>query len=77
MLDINYEVIESFLEDTIDKDNGERRALFLDEDSSRIYWNAHELDFDRDDNVVKKYYLDEVEGYDNDWYDEIIDQFLL
>lgn len=67
--------IEAWLEDTVDQDAGIRRPLFLN-DEGRIFWHADEMDFDRDDTPVKYYYLDEAEGYNEDWFEEILENFM-
>jgi hypothetical protein len=67
--------VSKWIEKTVYYDNGVIRHIFKDEDSGRLFFHAHPLDFDRDDTPVKIYWLDEKEGWDPEFHDLIVEMY--
>lgn len=70
------EEVYSWLQDNVYRDNGVTRPVLYDEDSDRLFFPAYDLDFDKDDSPVSKYYLDEFEGWKPEYQDIIEISFL-
>jgi len=56
----------------LDSDTKERRQIFFDNDRNRLFFFAEQLDFDKDDTrKPARYWLDEIEGWKQEWFDVI------
>jgi hypothetical protein len=71
-----YQEVETWLNKVIYFDNGVRRPLHFDDRRDRVFFFADPLDFDKDDQKVARYWIDQLEGYKPEWNDVIIDHFL-
>lgn len=83
MNDEMYQEIEKWIEATvyvdIDPKTGEkrRRDLILDNDRDKVFFFADPLDFDKDDTYTPaRYWLNDFEGYKDEWHDMIVKHFL-
>ncbi len=66
--------ISKWIEETVhlDSETKERRTILLDHDRGRTFFFSEPLDFDKDDTFKPaRYWLDECEGYKNEWKGEI------
>ena len=65
--------VEKWVEETVylDSETKERRKIYLDSDRDRLFFFAEPLDFDKDDNAVARYWLDECEGWKDSFKEEI------
>lgn len=55
----------------IDSETKERRDIILDPDRNMLFFFAEPLDFDKDDKPVARYWLNEIEGYQDEWFEDI------
>ncbi len=71
-------VVEAWIDEHVylDDKTGERRTIFLDQDRNRLFFFADPLDFDKDDtHKPARYWLDEIEGWKNEWFDFVVQQY--
>ena len=72
-----YRQTNAWLDEVVYFDEGVRRDLILDVDRDRIFFFADPLDFDKDDtHIVARYWIDECEGYEEKFDEEIRRSFL-
>lgn len=76
MDDNKYHTIDEWLNKVIYFDDGVRRDLILDTDRDRVFFFADPLDFDKDDQPVARYWIDECEDYDPTWHKMIVKHFV-
>jgi hypothetical protein len=55
----------------LDSETKKRRTILLDPDRNRMFFMAEELDFDKDDVKKTRYWLDECEGWNPEWFDDV------
>ena len=55
----------------IDSETKERRDIILDTDRNMLFFFSEELDFDKDDKLVARYWLNEIEDYQDEWFEDI------
>jgi hypothetical protein len=70
--------IEKWIEENVylDSETGKRRTIILDEQRNRLFFFAEPLDFDKDDTVkVARYWLDQLEGWRDEWFDEVVTRY--
>lgn len=67
MTNIRTEAIE-WMNDTVYSDKGRQREVFKHE-NGRLYFFADPFDFDKDDIVYKYHFLDEFDGWKDEYYD--------
>jgi len=67
-----YQEIEDWLNKVVYFDEGVRRPIHFDDRRNRVFFFADPLDFDKDDQKVARYWIDECEGYNGNWNEDII-----
>lgn len=60
-----------------DYETKQRRTIMLDPDRNRTFFFYDPLDFDKDDNppTSMRCWLDECEGYKEEWHDRIVSEY--
>lgn len=60
-----------------DYETKERRQILIDPDRNRLFFFADPFDFDKDDtHKPARYWLDEIEGWREEWFDEVIKRYV-
>jgi len=77
MIEPEKDHIDAWLDKVVylDDDTKERRDILFDNDRNRLFFFAHPLDFDKDDTYKPaRYWLDELEGWQEDFHKVIKDR---
>jgi|TARA_R110000851_G_scaffold82401_1_gene180637 hypothetical protein len=61
----------------LDSETGERRTIILDDKRNKLFFFAEPLDFDKDDQKVARYWLHKIEGWREEWFDEVVSVYTL